>query len=50
MSCMGSHNERLKQLHSAEETSERRGRFKQMLKTSPNFGRRTAREERLLAA
>ncbi|MBE0543594.1 MAG: B12-binding domain-containing radical SAM protein [Verrucomicrobia bacterium] len=39
-----------KQLYSAEETQLRRGRFKRMLKTSPNFGRRAAREEQLLAA
>jgi len=33
-----------------EETQLRRRRFKQMLKTSVNFGRRTSREEQLLAA
>ena len=32
-----------KQLYSAEETHERRAKFKRMLKTSPNFGRRAAR-------
>jgi radical SAM superfamily enzyme YgiQ (UPF0313 family) len=31
-----------KELYSAEETQERRARFKRMLKTSPNFGRREA--------
>ena len=40
----------VKQLYSAEETRERRLRFKRMLKTSPNFGRRVAREEQKLAA
>jgi radical SAM superfamily enzyme YgiQ (UPF0313 family) len=39
-----------KQLYSAEETHERRAKFKRMLKTSPNFGRRTARQEQALAA
>jgi len=39
-----------KQLYSAEETQTRRRRFKQMLKTSPNFGRHVRREEQLLAA
>ena len=39
----------VKRLYAAEETSERRARFKRMLKTSPNFGRR-AQQEKLLAA
>ncbi|MBI3848767.1 MAG: B12-binding domain-containing radical SAM protein [Verrucomicrobia bacterium] len=40
-----------KQIYSAEETYERRRKFRTMLKTSPRFGRRGARdEERLLAA
>lgn len=39
-----------KQLYSAEETQTRRRRFKQRLKTSPNFGRRDKGEEQLLAA
>src|SRR5665213_3564368 len=34
-----------KQLYCAGETQTRRARFKRMLKTSPNFGRRAAREE-----
>jgi radical SAM superfamily enzyme YgiQ (UPF0313 family) len=34
-----------KQLYSAEETHERRAKFKRMLKTSPNFGRRARRPE-----
>ena len=38
-----------KQLYSAEETRERRAKFKRMLKTSPHFGRR-ARQEQALAA
>jgi radical SAM superfamily enzyme YgiQ (UPF0313 family) len=33
-----------KQLYSAEETNERRRKFKQRLKTSPNFGRRAVGE------
>ena len=37
-----------KQLYSAEETHERRSKFKRMLKTSPNFGRRAARQEAAL--
>jgi len=40
----------VKRLYSAEETTERRSAFKSMLKVSPNFGRRAAREQRLLAA
>jgi hypothetical protein len=40
----------VKQLYSAGETHERRGRFKRMLKKSPNFGRRAARETQALAA
>jgi radical SAM superfamily enzyme YgiQ (UPF0313 family) len=39
-----------KQLYCAEETSERRAKFKRMLKSSPNFGRRAAAREALLAA
>ena len=39
-----------KQLYSAEETHERRSKFKRMLKTSANFGRRAAREAQELAA
>lgn len=39
-----------KQLYSADETRERRTKFKRMLKTSPNFGRHAAREEQRLAA
>src|SRR5882724_2220025 len=38
-----------KKLYSAEETAERRSKFKQMLKKSPHFGRRGKREQ-LLAA
>lgn len=34
----------VKELYSAGETAERRGRFKRMLKSSPNFGRRAAQE------
>jgi len=40
----------VKQLYSAEETHERRTKFKRMLKTSPNFGRRVAGQEQKLAA
>ena len=40
----------VKQLYSAEETHERRAKFKRMLKTSPNFGRHAARQEQMLAA
>ncbi|HEX5399297.1 MAG TPA: radical SAM protein [Verrucomicrobiae bacterium] len=39
-----------KQLYSAEETQERRAKFKRRLKKSPNFGRRVARQEPVLAA
>jgi len=39
-----------KQLYSAEETHERRAKFKRMLKTSPNFGRHSVRREQMLAA
>jgi radical SAM superfamily enzyme YgiQ (UPF0313 family) len=39
-----------KQLYSAEETHERRAKFKRMLKTSPNFGRHAGRREQMLAA
>ena len=39
-----------KQLYSAEETRERRTKFKSMLKTSPHFGRKAKRDEQLLAA
>ena len=38
-----------KALYSAEETNERRARFKRMLKSSPHFGRRKATRE-LMAA
>ncbi len=38
-----------KQLYSAEETHERRSKFKRMLKTSPNFGRHARREEQIMA-
>lgn len=40
----------VKQLYSAEETRERRMRFKCRLKTSPNFGRKAAPPEQALAA
>jgi radical SAM superfamily enzyme YgiQ (UPF0313 family) len=40
----------VKQLYSADETHERRTKFKRMLKTSLNFGRRAARREQALAA
>jgi radical SAM superfamily enzyme YgiQ (UPF0313 family) len=40
----------VKQLYSTEETQARRAQFKQMLRTSPNFGRNARREEQLLAA
>ena len=40
----------VKRLYSAEETSERRRRFKNMLKSSPHFGRRVRSSEQLLAA
>jgi hypothetical protein len=40
----------VKQLYSNEETRQRRAQFKRMLKTSPNFGRRAARREQMLAA
>ena len=39
----------VKRLYSADETAERRAKFKRMLKTSPHFGRR-ANQEKLLAA
>jgi radical SAM superfamily enzyme YgiQ (UPF0313 family) len=39
----------VKQLYSAEETRERRRKFKRMLKTSLNFGRRAVREAEALA-
>ena len=39
----------VKELYSAEETQRRRRLFRQRLRTSPNFGRNGAREERLLA-
>jgi radical SAM superfamily enzyme YgiQ (UPF0313 family) len=39
-----------KQIYSAEETHERRAKFKRMLKTSPNFGRRAKHEEPQVAA
>jgi len=37
-------------LYSAEETSARRRKFRNMLKTSPNFGRRAPQQEHELAA
>ena len=37
-------------LYAAEETAERRCRFKQMLKRSPNYGRRAQQAKQLLAA
>ena len=40
----------VKELYSAEKTHTRRRSFKRMLKVSPNFGRNTKREDRLLAA
>jgi radical SAM superfamily enzyme YgiQ (UPF0313 family) len=40
----------VKQLYSAEETQHRRSQFKRRLKESPNFGRRAARREQMLAA
>jgi radical SAM superfamily enzyme YgiQ (UPF0313 family) len=40
----------VKQVYSAAETHERRAKFKRMLKTSPNFGRRALRREQALAA
>ena len=40
----------VKRLYSKEETSERRRKFRTMLKSSPNFGHRAAHEQRLLAA
>jgi hypothetical protein len=40
----------VKQLYSAEETHERRAKFKRMLKTSPHFGQRATRQEQTLAA
>jgi radical SAM superfamily enzyme YgiQ (UPF0313 family) len=39
-----------KQLYSKEETDNRRRKFRQRLKSSPNFGRRAVRSEELLAA
>jgi len=39
----------VKRLYSAEETTERRAKFKRMLRTSPHFGR-NAHSEKLLAA
>jgi radical SAM superfamily enzyme YgiQ (UPF0313 family) len=39
-----------KRLYSAEETNERRRKFKAMLKRSPHFGRQSAREPQQLAA
>jgi len=38
-----------KQLYSAEETQQRRAKFKQRLKTSPNFGRRAAKQPGAIA-
>jgi len=40
----------VKQLYSADETRERRAKFKRMLKTSPHFGRRAPRQEQVLVA
>ena len=40
----------VKQLYSSEETNERRRNFRNLLKTSPNFGRRARQDEQLLAA
>lgn len=40
----------VKQLYSADETDERRAKFKQMLKTSPNFGQHPAQPEQAIAA
>ena len=40
----------VKQLYNAEETAERRRKFKHRLKFSPNFGRHTTAKEQLLAA
>ena len=40
----------VKQLYSADETHERRAKFKRMLKTSPNFGRHMVHQEQMLAA
>ncbi len=40
----------VKRLYSAEETTDRRTKFKRMLKTSPHFGRRTHPEKLLAAA
>ena len=39
-----------KRLYSAEETNGRRRKFKRMLRSSPNFGRRAQAKEELLAA
>ena len=39
-----------KRLYSAEETAERRSRFKTMLRSSPHFARHSRRQEQLLAA
>ena len=39
-----------KRLYSAQETTERRSKFKRMLKSSPHFGRRAAQQAELLAA
>ncbi|HEX7568998.1 MAG TPA: radical SAM protein, partial [Verrucomicrobiae bacterium] len=40
----------VKQLYSTQETQARRAQFKQVLRTSPHFGRNARREEQLLAA
>jgi radical SAM superfamily enzyme YgiQ (UPF0313 family) len=40
----------VKQLYSEEETRQRRAQFRQMLKSSPNFGRRAAARERMFPA
>jgi len=39
-----------KRLYSAQETAERRSKFKRMIKSSPHFGRRAAQPAELLAA
>jgi radical SAM superfamily enzyme YgiQ (UPF0313 family) len=40
----------VRRLYSTQETAERRSRFRTMLKSSPHFGRRAARDQQLLAA
>jgi radical SAM superfamily enzyme YgiQ (UPF0313 family) len=39
-----------KQIYSAEETHARRAKFKRLLKTSPNFGRKAKQDQQMLAA